>query len=327
MLAASSTLAGMAQTTEFQNPVLRTDFPDPFVLEVDGVYYAYATNAAGKNIQVSRSTDLIHWDLPKEAMPGLPSWAKLGGSLVWAPEVMNIDERFVLYYTARDKASDKQCIGAATSEKPEGKFKDTRDRPLVCQASEGGSIDPSPFRDGDTLYLYWKNDGNCCGMATYLYVQELAPDGLSLVGEPVRLIRNDKAWEGRVVEAPTMWKHDGAYYLFYSANNYAGFEYAVGYATCASATGPCEAAPENPILASRMTEKPLVIGPGHQTIIEDAAGDTWLVYHAWQVTSAGLRGDSRFMWLDRLEWQGGKPVVKGPTTAPQAAPQTLPETP
>ncbi len=324
--AVSSLLTVTAQA-EFQNPVLRTDFPDPFVLEVDDVYYAYATNAAGKNIQVSRSADLIHWELPKEAMPALPSWAKLGGSLVWAPEVLRLGDRYLLYYTARDKTSNKQCIGVAESDKPEGKFKDTRDQPLVCQAEEGGSIDASPFRDVDKLYLYWKNDGNCCGMATYLYVQELTPDGLGLTGEPVRLVRNDEAWEGRVVEAPTMWKHEGDYYLFFSANNYAGFEYAVGYATCATPTGPCEDAPENPILASRMDEQPLVIGPGHQTIIEDAAGDDWLVYHVWQVTSAGLRGDSRLLWLDRLEWQDDKPVVEGPTTAPQAAPQTQPETP
>ena len=39
-------------------------------------------------------------------------------STVWAPEVMRIGESYVLYYTARDQASDKQCIGAATSAEP-----------------------------------------------------------------------------------------------------------------------------------------------------------------------------------------------------------------
>ncbi|HVG00019.1 MAG TPA: glycoside hydrolase family 43 protein [Chloroflexia bacterium] len=304
----------------FSNPVLRGDFADPFVLKEGATYYAYATNASGRNIQVATSPDLVKWTLLSDAMPSLPAWAKLGGSLVWAPEVMKIGDKFVLYYTARDKASNKQCVGVATSDKPEGKYRDTNPAPLVCQAPEGGTIDASPYRDGDKLYLYYKNDGNCCGQATYLYVSEMSPDGLSLVGEPTRLVRNDKAWEGRVVEAPTMWKQEGKYYLFFSANNYAGFEYSVGYANCETPTGPCEDAPENPILASRMKQKPLVIGPGHQSIIEDDDGEAWLVYHVWDVTSAGLRGDSRFMWIDRLAFEGGKPVVKGPTSVPQPVP-------
>ncbi|MDQ3703702.1 MAG: glycoside hydrolase family 43 protein [Chloroflexota bacterium] len=317
---APTAISGAASGTTFTNPVLRNDFADPFVLEEGGVYYAYATNASGKNVQVSSSTDLVKWKLPTEAMPAIGTWAQFGGSLVWAPEVMKIGEKFVLYYTARDKASDRQCVGVAVADKPQGRFQDTNEGPLVCQAEEGGTIDAAPFRDGDKLYLYYKNDGNCCNKLTYLYAQEMAPDGLSLVGEPKRLVHNDKGWEGRVVEAPTMWKHEDKYYLFFSANNYAGVEYAVGYANCETPLGPCEDAPENPILASRMDKTPLVVGPGHQTIIEDDDGETWLVYHAWEVTSAGMRGSSRFMWIDRLTFEGGKPVVQGPTTDPQPVP-------
>jgi beta-xylosidase len=227
----------------------------------------------------------------------------------------------VLYYTARDKETDRQCIGVAVSDKPEGKFRDSNDAPLICQSEEGGSIDASPFRDADgTLYLYWKNDGNCCSMPTYLYVQQLSPDGLTLVGEPVRLIRNERPWEGGVVEAPTMWLHEGKYYLFYSGNSYGGYEYAVGYATCESPMGPCTVAPENPILKSISDRLPNVVGPGHQTIVQDANGDTWLVYHSWEVNSAGSRTDRRFMSMDRLVWEDGVPRVVGPTTDPQPLP-------
>lgn len=323
-LVLSLVFAAAAQSAEtFQNPVLTSDFPDPYILPVEDSYYAYATNAYGKNVQVSRSDDLVSWDLSKDAMPTLASWVRLNRPDVWAPEVMRVGENYLLYYTARDETSGKQCLGVAISDAPEGKFRDMNDQPFICQTDEGGSIDAHPFLNEDgTLYLYWKNDGNAVGMATYIYAQEMTPDGLGLVGEPVRLIRNDMAWEGGVIEAPTMWERDGNYYLFFSANSYAGLEYAVGYATCDTPIGPCEDAPENPILASRMTES-LVIGPGHQTIVEDEEGQTWLVYHVWQVTG-GLRGNSRFMWLDQLEWQEGKPVVAGPTAAPQAAPKTTP---
>lgn len=314
-----TTTAGPASGKTYTNPVLAYDFPDPFVLEDNGMYYAYATNGAGKNIQAARSPDLVNWELLTDAMPALPSWAKLGGSFVWAPEVMKIGGKYVMYYVARDKASNKQCVGVATADKPDGKFKDTNTSALVCQADQGGTIDPDPFRDGDKLYLYYKNDGNCCAMPTRLWAQELAPDGLSLVGQPTQLIENNMPWEGSVVEAPSMWKQDNKYYLFFSANNYAGFEYAVGYASCASPTGPCQQAPENPILASRMKQQPLVIGPGHQALLQ-VGSQTWIIYHVWNVLSSGMRGSNRFMYIDRVDWKDGKPVVQGPTTGPQPAP-------
>lgn len=304
----------------FQNPILKQDFPDPFVLQDKDAYYAYATNTAGSNVSLARSTDLVHWDRLSDALPALPKWAK--PTYTWAPEVIEIGDIYVMYYTARDKASNKQCVGVAVSDKPEGKFKDPNDKAFVCQSQEGGTIDASPFRDEDgKLYLYYKNDGNCCSMPTYIYVQELAPDGLSLVGEPVQLIRNDKQWEGQVIEAPSMVNHNGEYYLFFSANNYGGVEYAVGYARCQSPLGPCEDAPENPILASYLkTKEALVIGPGHQDIFE--LGDqTWIFYHVWQALPGGRRGNQRFMWLDRLDWKDGKPVVEGPTIDPQPVPQ------
>lgn len=303
----------------FQNPVLRNNFPDPAITQVGELYYAFATNGFGKNVQAARSPDLVTWEVLPDAMPALASWVQFSRSDVWAPEMIQIGERFVLYYTARHRDSGRQCVGVATSEQPEGRYRDTNDQPLVCQVQEGGSIDAHPFREGDNLYLYWKNDGNCCSLPTYLYVQELAPDGLSLAGEPQRLLRNDAPWEGAVVEAPTMFKYEDGYYLFYSGNSYAGFEYAIGYAVCQSPAGPCEEANENPILQSSR-EPPLVVGPGHQDVIQ--IGDqTWIVYHAWEVSSAGMRTDRRFMWMDRIHWEDGRPVVLGPTTDPQPAPE------
>jgi beta-xylosidase len=306
----------------FQNPVLKENFADPFVLKEGNTYYVYATNSARRNISLARSTDLVKWEILGDAMPALPKWAVLTGGFVWAPEVIKIGEQYIMYYTARDKASDKQCVGVAASDKPEGRFKDTNDQAFVCQSEQGGTIDASPYRDDDgKLYLYYKNDGNCCNMATYIYVQEMAPDGLSLLGEPVQLIRNDKQWEAHVIEAPTMFKHEGKYYLFYSANNYGGHEYAVGYATCESPLGPCQKAPENPILASNFENKEaLVIGPGHQTLLQ--IGDqTWIIYHVWQALPGGFRGNSRFMWIDRVEWVDGKPIVQGPTIEEQPDPE------
>jgi hypothetical protein len=110
--------------------------------------------------------------------------------------------------------------------------------------------------------------------------------------------------------------------LFYSANSYGGAEYAVGYAFCETVLGPCEKAEENPILSS-LLENPPVIGPGHQTLVE-VGEQVWIVYHAWEVSPQGMRTDRRLMWIDRLDWEDGRPVVRGPTTGVQPVP--IPET-
>lgn len=306
-------------STSYQNPVYLADFPDPAILQVGSTFYAYATNNNESHVQVARSQDLVKWEKLKDGMPSWPSWAKGVSGFFWAPEVIRINETYVMYYTARDRAADRQCIGVATSATPEGPFTDTRDAALVCQPDQGGSIDASPFRDGETLYLYWKNDGNCCGQPTYLYAQELATDGLSLVGEPKQLLRNDAAWEGSLIEAPGMFKHGNNYYLFFSGNAYDSPNYAVGYATCQTALGPCQKAAENPIVQSGPPPY-RAYGPGHQFVFQ-VGNQTWMAYHAWEKQGKARRGNGRQMWLDRLDWQDGKPVLRGPTPDPQPKPE------
>ncbi|MDQ3929426.1 MAG: hypothetical protein M3328_09800, partial [Chloroflexota bacterium] len=46
--AATTATAGGAAGATFTNPVLRSDFADPFVLKDGDVYYGFATNASGK---------------------------------------------------------------------------------------------------------------------------------------------------------------------------------------------------------------------------------------------------------------------------------------
>jgi beta-xylosidase len=292
------------------------DFPDPFLLADGGVTYAFATNSAGRNVQVAMSTDRLTWQAGADAMPQLPAWAATGFGLVWAPEVLKLGNRYLLYFTARDKASDRQCVGLAEGAEPQGPYVDTRSTPLVCQVSEGGTIDANPLQVGDQLYLYFKNDGNCCGMPTSLYGQRLSADGLSVQGEPVRLLTNQAgSWEGTVIEAPTMWLRDGQFHLFYSAGNYADTSYGMGHATCAGPLGPCERSADSPVLKSRQDTTPPLVGPGHQGLLQ-VGNQTWIAYHAWEVTAAGTRGNRRFMYLDTLDWVNGKPVVGGPTMVP-----------
>jgi beta-xylosidase len=291
----------------FANPVIDQDFPDPDTLKVGDTYYAYATGNfdAKISIQTARSQDLIHWKVLSDAMPTFPAWAEPDHGLVWAPEVTTSGDgkRYILYFAARVAGTSRQCIGVATSAEPTGPFESAGEQPLICQADQGGSIDPSSFVDDDgARYLLWKNDGNCCGGATWLYIQKISEDGMTLEGQPAKLIRNDQSWEGGVTEAPTLWKHDRKYYLFYSANDYASPSYAVGYAVADAPLGPYQKA-ARPLLSSSI--KDAVVGPGGQDIVADSQGKTWMLYHTW---AAGYRG----MNIDELSWEGQTPVLKGP---------------
>ena len=115
--AASQTATQAAAATpgpgEFANPVIDQDFADPGALKVGDTYYAYATNFGSTNVQVARSKDLVHWEMLNDALPILPAWASPNNT--WAPEVMALADgkSYVMYFTARDTTSNKQCVGVA----------------------------------------------------------------------------------------------------------------------------------------------------------------------------------------------------------------------
>jgi arabinan endo-1,5-alpha-L-arabinosidase len=286
------------------NPVVDEDFPDPDLLEVDGTYYAYATNTATLNVQVATSTDLETWEVSDtDALPELPAWVIPGKT--WAPEVSQFGPgQFVMYPTTTNFDPTYQCIGVATATSPEGPFQMVGEGMLVCPAEEGGAIDASTFTDDDgSRYLLWKNDGNCCGFDTWLYLAPLSADGLTLTGEPTRLVKQDQEWEGNLVEAPTLVKRDGSYVLMYSANDYGGDQYAIGYATADAVTGPYTKG-EEPLFTTDASEG-RYIGPGGQDVVVTPEGDDVLIFHSWYggITYRGMNHLP-------LTWEDGRPVVE-----------------
>jgi beta-xylosidase len=309
-------------------PVLKNNFPDAFVLAHGNQFIAYSTND-GPNVPMAVSTDLVHWTFAtdatgrkRDALPRLGSWAKTG--FTWAPEVLQLGNRYLLYYTASDVKKNAQCIGVAESSDPLGPFTDSRAEPIVCQADFGGSIDADAFRDADgKLYLYFKNDGNRVGKHTAIWAQQLARDGLSVVGQPVELIHDDKAWEQRLVEAPTMIRSPIGYELFFSAayfgwnDNQDRSPYGMGYASCAGPLGPCKKSPDNPILHSFYDRQAgCLSGPGHQSIFT-VGQRSFMSFHAWDASSGCRKaGDKRFLYIAPLFWKDGKPQISPSLRAP-----------
>lgn len=280
------------------------DFPDPAVLEDGGTYVAYATNSGGRNVQVATADD-VHgpWSVhDADALPELGAWASTG--FTWAPDVARLaDGSFLMYYTARDTASRRQLVGAATASGPLGLFRPVGDGPLVGTAVEGGAIDAAHFVDADgTRYVVYKNDGNAVGVPTYLYVQEVAADGVTLVGDRVATIRNDDA-EGDLVEAPFLVRGDGGYVLFYSYGRYDDETYTESFARAPSLAGPWTKAARPLMSTAGFAGR--IAGPGGASVLREPGGDH-IVFHGVVRTPAYHRA----MYVADLDWAGGDPVVR-----------------
>jgi arabinan endo-1,5-alpha-L-arabinosidase len=323
-------------TGSYVNPVLDADFPDPAVfLAPDGYYYAYATQTLRDqnwiNIQVARSADLVHWEHLGDALPEKPQWAR-GTQDYWAPYVLHDGQRYLMYYSATpDHCADPPChsLAVATSDRPEGPFVDIGQPLLVGSGFE--VIDPMAFDDPATgrRWLYWGS-----GFQP-IRVQELGPDGMAFApgSEPIELIRPNgkKGAFPRLVEASWVIRHGDFYYLFYSGDNCCGphAEYGVMVARSRSPTGPFETLEKaRGVPHSLMLYKSeRWLAPGHNSIVTDKAGDTWIVYHAIDVNRPRQRqqdeiNSRRILLIDKIEWRDGWPFVGTPSEEPQPAPVT-----
>ena len=279
------------------------DFPDPFILPVGGIYYGFATNSVAGNIQIIRSTDLTHWTTVGDALPHEPGWA--APNATWAPSVLQRGSTFVLYYSAVYAPTGQQCISEAVATQPQGPYVDSSSLPLMCQTALGGSIDPTPFVDTNgTPYLVWKSQGGG-GQPSTLWSQQLNATGTGLVpGVATPLLAPSLAWQGGVVEGPSMVLAGGQYLLFYSANNWETSDYAIGVARCTGPLGPCTESSSQPLLASQ----PAFSGPGGPSVFTDPSGNLHMAFHAWLPGKVGYP-NSRLLFIRQISLAGSTPSI------------------
>jgi GH43 family beta-xylosidase len=119
-----------------------------------------------------------------------------------------------------------------------------------------------------------------------------------------------------LIENPAMVENDGDYYLFYSANRWDTFEYAVGYASCETALGSCDKPLDEPVFKYTLD----VFGPGGESFVVDADGDVVMAYHAWLPPNVGYPQGQRSLFIDPVTFDNGVPVMTGPTVDPQPLP-------
>lgn len=295
---------------ENDTPIFDGDFADPFALRTSDAIYLFATNtvktpyAPAAHIPVIALTrdSWFEGHYLGDALPILPAWTVSGYQ--WAPSVWaRPGGTYVMYYSTpathplnclgREPAAacihtsagprTAYCISRATSSSPAGPFVDGSSSAFVCPVSEGGAIDPSVFIDSEgTPWLLWKSDGDCCGLPTRVYSQQLSADGLSVIGSPHRLIEASQSWEGGLVEGPSMVEQGKNYWLFYSANLWGSDDYGIGIAHCASVIGPCTKPLDHAWISSTVTDGQSDPGPGGRSSSRSG------VSFGWSITASRL---------------------------------------
>jgi GH43 family beta-xylosidase len=261
---------------------------DPFILYHDQKYYAYGTSDAN-GIVVYTSDDLKYWT--KEPALALHKNDSYATRWFWAPEVYALNGQFYMYYSADEHI----CV--ATSNSPLGPFKQDVMQPMF----EEKGIDNSLFIDDDgKAYLFFVRftDGNAIWMA------ELENDYKTIKNNTLRLCLSvSQTWEndqGRVNEGPFCVKHNGYYYLTYSANDYRSQNYGVGYAYTSNLANNWIKYSRNPVL-----RKPNgLFGTGHHCLFRDKDNNLRMAFHAHKsgtsvnpremyITSVGFTPPSR----------------------------------
>lgn len=269
------------------NPIIPIEgLADPTVIQHEGRYYLYPTSD-GFGYDVYTSDDLLNWTKSARTFDHQ-------GPNVWAPDVyFDSSERvFYLYYSA------DFSIGVAVAESPLGPFED---RGILIE----GAIDAHLFEDEDgQLYLYYEGFADSGSRIVVRRMNTpLMPEGEQI------LLLEPEGWErgaAAITEGPWMLKRDDIYYLMYSGNACFTTDYAIGYATSSSPTGPFIRFAGNPIVS----KDDGLFGPGHHSVAETPDGELVIVYHQKASAETGL---DRFVCIDRMGFDDNGHIWVTPT--------------
>lgn len=303
----------------FRNPVIDKSWPDPTVWTDGSRYYTICTGVR----TIMASEDLVNWtDLKTVPLSdkALAS-AKAVGKKLWAPDVVEIGDRWMLYLTCYESA--EYCgISVFESESPTGPWEFIG---KLTHSTENGikdSIDPEVVVDPETgkVWLFFGSIGG-------IHRVELTSDGKRLADGAIfehvaGLDVNTNPTRSRVYEGAYLHHRDGYWYLFASAGRYFDHSYGIVVGRSRTLEGTftdkegkkMSGGHASAILQS--APKDDFFGPGHNgEIITDSNGQDYILYHCHHRTDGKDTG--RKTLLQRIYWDEdgwprfdtGKPVI------------------
>ena len=246
---------------------------DPTIFNYNNIFYLYGTveGETGNGFIVYTSPDLKIWKRSdKNDGYALKKSDAYGTKGFWAPQVFAYNKKFFMAYVANEN------IAVAHADHPLGPFKQLVKDSLHTSVKQ---IDPFIFIDDDgKKYLYHVRLMN----GNKIFVAEMNEDFSSIKPETLtECIVATGYWENTansgwpVTEGPSVLKHNGVYYLFYTANDFRNPDYAVGYATSSSPLGPWKKFNGNPIINKKILA---INGTGHGDFFQNGK-QLFYVFH------------------------------------------------
>lgn len=291
-----------------QAVLTRRDVPvhDPSTIVRDGeTFWTFST---GIGVSSSRSTDLVNWQPGPPVFDPVPEWTQAAiprnrNGHFWAPDIIRLNDRFLLYYSVSSFGDNRSAIGLATSTTldPDDPDYGWRDEGPVFQSFEEddyNAIDPALIVDqNDRL---WMSFGSFWGGIQMIELDRNTGKRIAPDSEIHNLARNPE------IEAPFIYLHDGYYYLFVNWDRCCrGLDstYNIRVGRSRSITGPyldrqgvdMTDGGGSLLLATEGD----FIGPGHVGIFP-YQGTNWLTVHFYDGTTE--RGTS-MLGMAQIRWQ------------------------
>lgn len=306
----------------FTNPLLPSG-PDPWITQVDGVYYYMHT--LGKEIALWRTDSIAALAKAEKTVIWRPPATGPNAHSIWAPELHRLDGKWYLYYSATasgHKDDAHRAVFVLENSDPDPTKGTWLDRGRINTAYPG--IDGSVFDHGGKRYFVYSP---YVGSTSGLGIAEME-NPWTLKGQESLLTRADQPWErqgGRdIVEGPEfLLGPKGDLFIVYSASACWSDDYALGLLHAPAGSDPLDA------LAWTKSDKPVfhrangVYATGHNGFFKSPDGkEDWIIYHAnsgpgMKCTSKRAPHMLRFDWTAKGWPDFGEPVAEG---TPQAVP-------
>ena len=255
------------------NPIFPGWYADPEGAVFDNKYWIFATYSGTYEEQVFfdafSSTDLVHWN--KHANIVDTSAIKWVKRALWAPAIVNKDNKYYLFFGANDILSDAETggIGIAVSDMPQGPYKDYLGKPLIDKFHNGAQpIDQFIFKNTDGQYYIIYGGWRHCNIG------KLKDDFTGFIPYEDGSLFKEITPEG-YTEGPFMFMRNGKYYFMWSEGSWTVSDYGVAYSIADSPFGPFKR------IGKVLVQDPdIAAGAGHNSVIQVPGKDEWyIVYH------------------------------------------------
>lgn len=271
------------------------------------------TFSTGVGVSSHRSQDLINWQSGPAVFDPVPAWTRETiprnrNGHFWAPDIIPLDGRYLLYYSVSSFGDNTSAIGLATNttlDPADPEFEWVDEGPVFLSFEEQddyNAIDPALILDQDDRL--WMSFGSFWGGIQMIELdrqtgKRIAPDS------PIHNLARKPE-----IEAPFIQFHDGYYYLFVNWDRCCrGLDstYNIRVGRSRSITGPyldkAGVAMTDDGGSLLLATEGDFIGPGHAGIFSHQGTDWFSVHYYDGTTDRGtaMLGMAQILW-DQDGW-------------------------